>query len=87
MPIIEERLFNVRGQLMAQTKTPLITDLRERWKSLWKNIHDYSWHRYEGKRGICFLLKDGRILIVMLGRAEAMAGTMTPARHDVIAAD
>ena len=85
--IIEERLFNVAGQCLAWTKTPIVTDLKRYRQILGTRVVGISFHRYEGKRGVCFLLNDGRILIVILGRAEAMAGTMTPATREAIAAD
>jgi hypothetical protein len=68
MPIIEERYFNAKGQMLARTKTPLITKLHAYWYDLGTRVERVSYHRYEGKRGFCFNLKDGTIRIVILGR-------------------
>jgi hypothetical protein len=87
--ITEERFFSTTGQLMKWTKTPLVTDIRQYPRTLRSPIIGRSFHRYEGKRGICFLLQDGTIRIIILGQpAEAMAATMTPAMSTAaIAAD
>jgi hypothetical protein len=68
MSITEERLFSPTGQLMASTKTPKITNLRTFRLALGTKVAGISFHRYDGKRGGCFLLYDGRIVIVILGR-------------------
>jgi hypothetical protein len=80
MVITEERLFSTTGQLIARTMTPNITNLRTYRQALGTRVAGMSFHRYEGNRGVCFLLYDGRLLIVILGKtAEATAATVTPA--------
>jgi hypothetical protein len=86
--ITEERLFSTTGQLVARTQTPQITNLRTYRQALGTRIGGMSFHRYDGKRGVCFLLLDGRMLIVLLGReVEAMADTTTSTVETAIAAD
>lgn len=68
MAIIEERLFSTTGRLMLRTKTPRVTDLRQYRQCLGARVTSMSLHRYDGYRGICFLLNDGRMLVVILGR-------------------
>jgi hypothetical protein len=89
MAITEERLFSVTGQLMASTTTPQITNLRTYRQALGTKVAGISFHRYEGNRGVCFLLLDGRMVIVILGKSvEAMAGTITQTSSTVaLAAD
>jgi hypothetical protein len=89
MAITEERLFSTTGQLMARTTTPQITNLRTYRLALGTKVAGMSFHRYEGNRGVCFLLYDGRILIVILGKTvETVAATTIPTLSTaVIAAD
>jgi hypothetical protein len=78
MAITEERLFSTTGQLMAHTTTPQITDLRQYRQSLGTRVASMSRRRYDGNRGVCFLLIDGRILIVILGKTvEATVAPIT----------
>jgi hypothetical protein len=89
MAITEERLFSTTGQLMARTTTPQITNLRTYRQALGSQVGGMSFHRYQGQRGVCFLLLDGRILIVLLGKTvEAMAApTTTTVSTVAVAAD
>lgn len=66
--ITEERLFDVTGRLLARTMTPGITSLRAYRRALGTRVASVSRHRYEGRRGVCFRLYDGRLLIVLLGK-------------------
>jgi hypothetical protein len=78
MAITEERIFSTTGQLMARTTTPQITNLRTYRRALGSRVAGISFHRYEGKRGVCFLLLDGRMVIVILGKTvQAMGATIT----------
>jgi hypothetical protein len=78
MAITEERLFSTTGQLIARTTTPQITNLRTYRLALGTKVAGMSFHRYEGNRGVCFLLIDGRILIVILGKTvEATVAPIT----------
>jgi hypothetical protein len=77
--ITEERFFSPTGQMLARTKTPLVTDIRQYPRTLRSPIIGRSFHRYEGQRGICFLLQDGTIRIIILGQpAEAVVAATTP---------
>jgi hypothetical protein len=89
MAITEERLFSTTGQLMARTSTPQITNLRTYRQVLGRRVAGMSFHRYEGNRGVCFLLLDGRMLIVILGKTvKAMvAATTLTSSTAAIAAD
>lgn len=90
MAITEERLFSATGKLSARTTTPQITNLRTYRQALGTRVAGMSFHRYHGDRGVCFLLYDGRMLIVILGKtAEAMVAPITPAMdaERAIAAD
>jgi hypothetical protein len=87
MPIIEERYFNAKGQMLARTKTPLITKLHAYWYDLGTRVERVSYHRYEGKRGFCFNLRDGSIRIVLLGReVEATVAPIAPTMEPTVSA-
>jgi hypothetical protein len=78
--ITEERYFSTTGQLIARTKTPMVTDIRQYPRTLRSPIIGRSFHRYDGQRGICFLLQDGTIRIIILGQpAEVAVASATPA--------
>lgn len=86
MQITEERLFNCRGQWLATTHTPEVTDVRKRLAALHGRIESSRFLRRDPwgrntQRGMSILLKNGLILVLIFGRqAEAMAATTTPAQ-------
>ena len=88
MPILEERMFTPSGQTMLWPKTPRLSNLKARWRTLAGNIADYAWHRYDHdrKRGVFLALKDGRMLILILGSAGALAHTRAPVSEMPLAA-
>jgi hypothetical protein len=86
--ITEERLFSPTGQMLSRTRTPMVTDIKQYPRTLRSPIVGRSFHRYEGKRGICFLLQDGTIRVIILGQpAEATVAPVTPTTSTTVVAE